>query len=82
MAVTLFVVGLALRLYNLSAPNHVVFDEMHYGEFAGGCVNLASPVQYSAIRERLGCVIQGCDSIDLKNRPEMAPEGFLKRIYV
>ena len=32
MAASLFAVGLALRLYNLSAPNHVVFDEMHYGE--------------------------------------------------
>lgn len=35
MAVMLFVVGVCTRFFSLENPNHVVFDEMHYGKYAG-----------------------------------------------
>ena len=34
MAVMLFIVGLATRVYRLDQPGNVVFDEMHYGKYA------------------------------------------------
>ena len=34
MAVILFIVGLATRVYRLDQPRNVVFDEMHYGKYA------------------------------------------------
>ena len=34
MAVLIFVVGIFTRILRLESPNHVVFDEMHYGKYA------------------------------------------------
>merc|ERR1712038_1840807 len=34
MAVLIFVVGVFTRILRLESPNHVVFDEMHYGKYA------------------------------------------------
>lgn len=33
MAVLLFAVACATRLYRLAEPNHIVFDELHYGKY-------------------------------------------------
>ncbi|XP_034244054.1 protein O-mannosyltransferase 1 [Thrips palmi] len=35
IAVTLFLVGLCMRLYHLEEPKSIVFDELHYGKFVG-----------------------------------------------
>lgn len=35
IAVTLFVIGLCMRLYHLEEPKSIVFDELHYGKFVG-----------------------------------------------
>ena len=34
MAVLIFVIGTFTRILRLESPNHVVFDEMHYGKYA------------------------------------------------
>merc|ERR1719216_155759 len=34
MALLIFVVGVFTRILRLESPNHVVFDEMHYGKYA------------------------------------------------
>ena len=34
MALLIFVVGIFTRILRLESPNHVVFDEMHYGKYA------------------------------------------------
>lgn len=33
IAITLFVVAVCTRFYKLSAPNNIVFDELHYGKY-------------------------------------------------
>ena len=34
MAVLIFAIGTFTRILRLESPNHVVFDEMHYGKYA------------------------------------------------
>lgn len=33
ISITLFLVAFATRIYKLSEPNHIVFDELHYGKY-------------------------------------------------
>lgn len=33
ISITLFLIALATRIYKLNEPNHIVFDELHYGKY-------------------------------------------------